>query len=441
MPNTYTSTFPGHKHGNHIPGGTRFRIFPQAPLTDRMPPLETVTVSSPAGSLGPGPSDDRMYAIVPLGGPTPYGVTPGRRGMELNLPPWRGSIVPPAAPSPAGHFDHVPVTSPQFPAVHMFGVARFTLDVWERYLGGPVAWHFDDLLDRLELSTVPGWRNAQMGFGFLQAGERPGPDGLIDEYALNFDVIAHEIGHALLLALEGPFDRHAGTWDYEAFHEMSSDWVALITLLHLDTVVDALLDGTSGNLDTYNQLSRFAELSDNEQIRLANNKLTLDDFRDGWHDEHDIAKPLIGAFFDYFIDLYHELLVERGAISPELEMLADAAERDPALLDDVQRGFEAAYAARRGEFRRALDDARDMAAMVMIDLWGSVDPERDVFADIAAFFETRNLGASEADRIHARIARTQLERRGIGRVPLGPRFEEPPHDSHTRSSRLVLPVG
>ena len=48
-------------------GGTRFRLFPQAPFVDADNEPEQVYISCPAGTVGPGPADDRMYALYPNG--------------------------------------------------------------------------------------------------------------------------------------------------------------------------------------------------------------------------------------------------------------------------------------------------------------------------------------------------------------------------------------
>ena len=63
------------------PTGTRFRLFAQSPVLRGFEEPETVWVSSPAGTLGPGPSDQRMYTVLPIE-KKPYG--------ESDLPPFRG---------------------------------------------------------------------------------------------------------------------------------------------------------------------------------------------------------------------------------------------------------------------------------------------------------------------------------------------------------------
>ena len=60
------------------------------------------------------------------------------------------------------------------------------------------------------------------------------PAAAIADYALNFDVIGHEIGHALMMAFAGRFSPDQVTADYEALHEASADWAAMIASLHLD---------------------------------------------------------------------------------------------------------------------------------------------------------------------------------------------------------------
>ena len=46
--------------------GTRFRVYVQSPVLKGFSEPETIWVSSPAGTLGPGPEDARMVAILPI---------------------------------------------------------------------------------------------------------------------------------------------------------------------------------------------------------------------------------------------------------------------------------------------------------------------------------------------------------------------------------------
>lgn len=418
-------------------GGTRFRLYPQSPGPGLRARLETVTVSSPAGSVGPGPSDERMYTVMPVGKTDPYGLIDGPEGEELYLPPWEGRVTPPPVPGPGGHFDHLSPTDPGFVAAHLFGTVRFTLDVWERYLGESIEWHFTDRYSRLELSMVEDWANAHMGYGYLETGSYRGPDGSVRDYGLNFDVIAHEVGHAILVSLTGPFRPDEVSGDFQAFHEMSSDWVALIASLHFDSVVDALLENTKGNLDTFNRFSRFGELSGSKQLRLANNNQTMHDYADGWRHEHDLAKPLIGAFFDIFVDIYHEYLLRNGGVSRALEEMADRAERDPTLRTHLQRGFDRAFRRNPEAFKQALLYARDTTAHMLVETWMMMDHASFTFADIPVFLHEIN--EREAQGRFLRLIDNSLEHRALGIITSGPRMEEPNEESHGYSARTMVP--
>ena len=135
--------------------GTKFRVFVQSPVLEGFGDPETIWVSSPTGSLQPGPSDGRMYALLPLK-KDPYGAD--------SLPPFRGRCGQPVMPDIDGHFDHVAVDDPGFKCTNMFGTVRRVLDVWETYLGGPINWHFASTHSRLELIPHVPWNNAHFGW-------------------------------------------------------------------------------------------------------------------------------------------------------------------------------------------------------------------------------------------------------------------------------------
>ena len=121
-----------------------------------------IEVSSPPGSVGPGPANERMYTVAPIGKREPYGIG-GSPETGMYLPPWDGPIQPPASPDAAGHFDHIQPGDPGFEAAHLFGSAHFTLDVWEGFFGRKIPWHFRRDYDRLELSILPTFNNAYVG--------------------------------------------------------------------------------------------------------------------------------------------------------------------------------------------------------------------------------------------------------------------------------------
>lgn len=353
-----------------VPGrGTRFRLYPQPPILTSIQGPETVWVAAPPGSIGPGPSDDRMYVVDAIGKARPYDYP--------FLPPYRGPRNPPVQPGKDGHFDHLDDPwSRDFMSAHMYGTLRFVLDVWEKYFGGPIPWHFADARPRLELVPLIEWNNAHSGYGFIETGfARPGaPDP--QPFCLNFDVLAHELGHSFLYQLLGtpPADRVRA--EYVAFHESAADCVAMIAVLHFDSVVDRLLERTSGNIYLPNELNRIGELSETEEIRLASQSLTLADVPDlrtpiaqlSQPQRHEQSLPLTGAVFDMLVDVFQNLLVADGLISPELDAFSrpEVSATDEAA---VQAGFDAAYASRHDGFKAALLDARDYIGRCLAAAW------------------------------------------------------------------------
>ncbi|MCU0973506.1 MAG: hypothetical protein MUF80_06075, partial [Burkholderiales bacterium] len=77
-----------------------------------------------------------MYVVDAIGKHLPYDYP--------YLPPYHGRHHPPVEPGADGHFDHLEPASREFMAAHLYGTLRFVLDVWEKYFGGEIPWHFAD---------------------------------------------------------------------------------------------------------------------------------------------------------------------------------------------------------------------------------------------------------------------------------------------------------
>jgi hypothetical protein len=417
-----------------MPAGTRFRLFPQHPSLSSTREPETIWLSSPPGTIGPGPSDGRMYTILPLG-KRPYGDALGPYGTPyLYFPPWTGPVLPPALPGPDGHFDHLPPGTPEFDAAHLFGCVRFALDIWEKYFGRPIPWHFADRYERLEMAPVPDFDNAHAGYGFLEVGQYPLDSGARVPFILNFDIIAHELGHLIISTEVGqPTDATAGG-EYYGFHESAADLVGLLASAHFESVIDPLLENTRGNLYVYNLFNRIGEVSDNQQIRLAGNGVRLSEFVDGWTGEHDLSLPLTGAMFDILVDVFHDLLLGRRLISPQMEQLMDAVERAPEYQGVIQDLFDQAYD--HDQFREAFLGARDYLGLALAATWQRLSPQRLSYQDVFAALLDVDRELSGA-RFHKAI-RTNFLWREIGVARVGPRLA-PDRRSHAHSARTLRP--
>ncbi len=367
------------------PTGTRFRLFAQSPVLDDFREPEIVCVSSPAGSLGPGPSDDRMYALSPID-KKPYG--------GEDLPPFRGPMELPALPDAGGHFDHLQPDDPGFKAAHMFGTVRRVLDVWEVYLGGPLPWHFSSTHPRLEMIPHVAWNNAHFGWGFMECGEGDDDEGLKRPYSLNFDVLAHETGHGIIFSLAGVPTPETLTTAYRGFHESASDCVAMLSALHFDSFVAHVLRATEGDLYAANELNRIGELSKTRQIRSASNALKMSDVvsLDTPPDKltgkqaHTLGQPLTGAIFDIIVELYLERLVAFGLVAAsQVDDLRRAAKDDTLAALDRQQLIDA-YAREPEGFRAALCDARDMVGLRFAQALHRLQAASLTFARVADIF-------------------------------------------------------
>jgi hypothetical protein len=415
-------------------------LFPQPPFLESFWEPETVYVSSPAGTLGPGPSDDEIYVIHPIHKSSPYGVEQTHHGApSVYLPPWTGDTFPPAMPSPAGHFDHLEPDTSEFQAAHLYGSVRFVMDVWEGYFGRPIRWHFRQDDDRMELGLLPGFDNATMGYGFMEVGGITTKSGAYRPFSLNFDVIAHEVGHAIIYSEVGIPTPQTEQGEYYGFHESAADLVALISSLHFDSVVDHVLANTRGNLYTLNKLNRFAELSETEQIRLAANDYSLSDFERGWIDEHDLAQPLTGATFDILVDIFHEQLLDRGLISPEMEDLSDQLEGKPEYETVMQSLFDATFDKDPNGFKESLLEARDFVGTYLADTWMMMDPDYLNYDEVGAILQ--QVDRDTTGGRYRKLIDGNFRMRDIGLAVPGPRLSPPGADSHSFSARTMIPAG
>ncbi|ASP77043.1 hypothetical protein CN138_21545 [Sinorhizobium meliloti] len=355
----------GYEAVSEPPLGTRFLVFPQPPFIRGYERPEVVWIGPSAGPILAGPSDSRIYVANPVEAKLPYRLP--------DLPPYRGNLRPPAEPGPDGHFDHILPDSPGFLSVHSYACARRVLDVCEGYIGRQIRWFFEPGLSRLEIvPRIPNWENAQSGFGFLELGESDQAT-LTSCFALNFDSIAHEMGHLILLSELGiPFDDRQDT-DFFAYHEAVADFVSLLGLLHFDTALDRLLRRTRGNLLIHNELDRFAEISDEKQIRSFNNSLRVEDVS---YEVHDRSKPFAAAMFDGLVEIYQTLLFERRVTDLDPRRFSNLRQQmAPALMEKIILGSETDYELRHFASKAALQEARDIVGEALVQSWRHLDPD------------------------------------------------------------------
>jgi hypothetical protein len=341
--------------------GTRFWIFPQPPFIPGYEQPDRVWLPILKDEIGEGPSDSLMYVVDPLSDKQPYGLD--------RLPPFNGARRPPPSPGPDRHFDSVAPASREFLAVHAYACVHFVLDIWQSYLGRPVRWFFDETFPRLEIVAFVNWDNAQAGYGFLELGCSD-TDGVLRPYALNFDTIAHEVGHLILLSETGVPTIFSRTADFFPFSEAFSDAVSLISFLHFGSAIDRLLRRTKGNLLLYNELNRFAETSPEAQVRLATNFRRMSEVT---REVHDRALPFVGAIFDTIVELYHRELVARDCADGRL-LDIDLRELSQRDFDTFRAATAEAFQVKPLVFELALAAARDAVGQALAAALRTLDP-------------------------------------------------------------------
>ncbi|MDK1378377.1 MULTISPECIES: hypothetical protein [unclassified Sinorhizobium] len=341
--------------------GTRFWIFPQPPFIPGYEQPDRVWLSIAPDEIGAGPSDATMYVVDPLVDKQPYGFD--------RLPPFDGAMRAPVQPGPDRHFDSIMPTSRAFLSVHAYACVHLVLDIWQSYLGRPIRWFFDETFPRLEIVAFVEWDNAQAGYGFLELGCSDA-EGIRRPYALNFDTIAHEVGHLILLSETGIPTAVSREGDFFPFSEAFSDLVSLISFLHFDSAIDRLLRRTRGNLLLYNELNRFAETSPETQIRLATNFRRMSEVT---REVHDRALPFIGAIFDAIVELYHRELVARGCADRRL-LDIDLRYLEQEDFDRFRALTAEAFQVRPMIFGLALRAARDAVGQAIAASLRTIDP-------------------------------------------------------------------
>ena len=321
------------------PGGTRFLVYCQPRYLAGWERPELVTLKPAAGSVGRGPKDDRIK-VVDAKSKTLYD--------DYNAPPFRGERRSRVRPDKSGHFDGLDTASVQFESAHAYAVLRLVLDMWEEYAGSRVKWFFGDHYHRLEVVPSIDWENGEAGYGFIELGFGRGKNDRKEPFALNFDVLAHEMSHILIASEVGiPLD--PDPTQYAGFQEAASDLVALVALLQFDRFIKHLLDATSGNLYAPNALNEIGELSDTEQIRTACHSLKMSEINYQWTPArkltqkqiHRQGQPFTGAMFDVLVEVFHSELVRTGAIDAALDKLAHGVESGTD--QNVKNGFKRAY--------------------------------------------------------------------------------------------------
>jgi hypothetical protein len=390
--------------------GTRFHLYLQPKVIPGFEKPLPLYVNARPGTVAAGP-DDGAIRVIDAKEKEPY--RDDRTWNTRWKPPFDGPAYEPVAPRD-GHFDHFIPGSRHFSAAATFASIRFALDVWSHHLGGPVRWYFADTYDHLEVIPRIGSSNAWSGEGFLEFGYRDYPDDT-EVYCENFDTVTHEAGHLIFKSVVGNPVEDKKTIEYRAHEEACADLASVVTSLHVDPIVQHVLDSTEGRLHSANTLSRVGEYrvgkygKDQEARKLFNHE-TMELTDPAWfdYDTHGYSQPFSGAAYDVLVAIYQCNLMDRKVVSD----VATARHRPSwETLTQVQEDFPRHYAGAAPEFKEALLDARDAFATLLAHAWPRLVPDGFSYGQAVANLITADRELSGGQ--YGPILRALFEQRGI----------------------------
>src|SRR5436309_12956710 len=353
-----------------------------------------VRVTPRPGTIKAGPEDGRIRVVDAIG-KKPYRdpVT----AEYLWRPPYPESKPRerPVRPGPRGQFDNLKPGTREFSAATAYASVRCVLEIWEHYLGrrislvGKSGQRKLEVVPRVTRIGANAWSGEwYIELGFAQRNRR-------QPYCENLDVIAHEMGHIILKHVIGPTPRGRLEFERRAHDEAGADLVSLVSILHFDRVVDAVLEGTRGKLFSVNILSQIGEYrmgrSGRRAVRLSFQNKTMRSVAHARRagDKYAYARPLLAAAFDILVEIYEARLVRRGLIPQELANRSThaTARGHPA----IRREFAAAYKENPDGFAEALREATADFARLLATAWRMARRTGVTFSRVAS-----NIAAADA---------------------------------------------
>ena len=220
----------------------------------------------------------------------------------------------PAIPTAKGDFI-ADVNTPQFDRVNAYHFVQKTLNMYQEALGRKIPWAFRD--DQLKLHPLAGvmmnayysrW-DEEIKLFYFESKTYPKELCYTSKMA---DVITHETGHAVLDGLKPSYlgwGSHGG-----AIHEGFGDSTAMLVAMSNDTVIDKVLDKTSGDLKQENLIASLAEqfgkavYGNKLYLRNAINDLKMSDFESGKEsrEEHSFGRLFAGMFYDMIVNVAND---------------------------------------------------------------------------------------------------------------------------------------
>ena len=268
-----------------------------------------------------------------------------------------GTGYPTIKPDAEGKIEINDLEDPRFDSSNCFYIANQTLATAEKYANRRIDWSFEKTLGHPMLirphagkEVVNAYYNNESGsvnfFSYLDE-----KTGLRQRTGMSRDVIAHEIGHAIL---DGMRPNLLGSLSVGAggFHESFGDMTAFLSSLNDPAVVEALRVETKGDLSKPNLLSGMGEQLGSASYEkgplrdFINTNKYADQAFLPYSDDNDPASGLgtechayanlfNGAFYDLFLNFYNQ-----ASAQPESTFQSAVAEARDKVGQLLLRGIE-----------------------------------------------------------------------------------------------------
>lgn len=215
-------------------------------------------------------------------------------------------------------------TSVFFHQVNVWAITQNILSFFEdpTLMGRPIPWAFNG--NRLIILPHAG-KTTTINTAYNRKGKcltlsYSTSKGVAVYDCLSHDVVAHEIGHAILDGIR-PYYYNSISLETRAFHEFIADFTAVLSPLIIRLVRHQVADTSKGNLKKAKVISELAEQKAAEEnafkqyVRNALNLTTMENVKDK-SVPHDRSLPLTGAMFE-ILDNITSLRMEKEKDTPK----------------------------------------------------------------------------------------------------------------------------
>jgi hypothetical protein len=279
----------------------RVKVLPKDPLVARTQGLWPVDAVLECPTIGDGPTSARV-AIIDYNADLDTRFAPAKLLKDRSA--FRGL---------AGLKHDKILDNFNFHQVNVWAIVEQILTLLEddEALGRPVPWASG--LGRLLVLPHAGYQaNAfyDRATGAVHLFYFEGPDGGPVYTCLSHDIVAHELGHAVLDGLK-PGYNEVSSPETAGFHEYFGDAIAMLASLTNRNIAKLVTKGAPAQLTAKNVVSAIASefgatihgVSEQDYLRGAWNKRKMSDLR-GTYEEHDWSEVLTGVYYDMLQYLY-----------------------------------------------------------------------------------------------------------------------------------------